>query len=320
MALLIGIDEAGYGPNLGPLVITATAWRVPGGICDVDLYELLGDAVTRRRASSHDDRIAVADSKRLYQPGGGLAPLERGVLAALGAMDRRPADWLGAWDVVDPSCRGQCAALPWHDEYNPALPVSVTDSDLRTAESRLRESLNRHHVRLAAVCSAAVFPRRFNDLVDHHGGKGAALSALSLNLLAEVLEVRDHEPALAICDKHGGRNAYGPLLQRQFPEWLVEVCCQGRAESIYRWGPAEGRVEVRFCVGGEAFLPTALASMTCKYLRELAMRALNEFWRRRVPGLTPTAGYPVDARRFKTQIAAAQRELGIDDRTLWRAR
>ena len=29
MAYLIGTDEAGYGPNLGPLVISATLWEVP---------------------------------------------------------------------------------------------------------------------------------------------------------------------------------------------------------------------------------------------------------------------------------------------------
>ena len=50
---------------------------------------------------------------------------------------------------------------------------------------------------------------------------------------------------------------------------------------------------------GEEFLPTALASMTAKYLRELSMRAFNEFWCARVPGLRPTAGYPGDAPRFK---------------------
>ena len=28
MTLLIGVDEAGYGPNYGPLAVAATAWRV----------------------------------------------------------------------------------------------------------------------------------------------------------------------------------------------------------------------------------------------------------------------------------------------------
>ena len=30
MGVFIGMDEAGYGPNLGPLVVTATVWEVPG--------------------------------------------------------------------------------------------------------------------------------------------------------------------------------------------------------------------------------------------------------------------------------------------------
>ena len=68
------------------------------------------------------------------------------------------------------------------------------------------------------------------------------------------------------------------------------------------------------------FLPVALASMTSKYLREAAMRPFNEFWCARVPGLKPTAGYPVDSRRFKQQIAAVQQELAIDDQILWRSR
>jgi hypothetical protein len=28
MGILIGMDEAGYGPNFGPLVVAATAWEV----------------------------------------------------------------------------------------------------------------------------------------------------------------------------------------------------------------------------------------------------------------------------------------------------
>ena len=30
MTLVIGTDEAGYGPNLGPLVVAATLWDVAG--------------------------------------------------------------------------------------------------------------------------------------------------------------------------------------------------------------------------------------------------------------------------------------------------
>jgi hypothetical protein len=79
-------------------------------------------------------------------------------------------------------------------------------------------------------------------------------------------------------------------------------------------------VEIRFVAKGENFLPAALASMTSKYLRELAMRAFNQFWCTRVPNLKPTAGYPLDAVRFKAAIAAAQTELGFSDRVLWRNR
>ena len=58
--------------------------------------------------------------------------------------------------------------------------------------------------------------------------------------------------------------------------------------------------------------------MASKYLRETAMLAFNRFWCAQVPELRPTAGYPLDARRFKTQIEPAQRAMGLDDRMVWR--
>jgi hypothetical protein len=79
-------------------------------------------------------------------------------------------------------------------------------------------------------------------------------------------------------------------------------------------------MRVVFQVNGERFFPTALASMTAKYLRELSMRAFNDFWRAHLPELKPTAGYYRDAWRFKKEIAAKQRELKIDDHVLWRSR
>ncbi len=143
---------------------------------------------------------------------------------------------------------------------------------------------------------------------------------VTLELLAAALAGLPAGRVLALCDKHGGRNRYAPLLQTQFPDPLVEIHGEAAERSVYRWGPPDARIEVRFCARGEAFLPTALASMTAKYVRELSMLAFNQYWCARIPELRPTAGYPTDARRFDREVAAVRATLGIDERSYWRSR
>src|SRR5574340_341577 len=134
------------------------------------------------------------------------------------------------------------------------------------------------------------------------------------------MEPLDQGPIAVWCDKHGGRDRYAALLGRQFPDCFVEVHGEGRQQSVYWLGPAERRVEFRFLTKAEAHLPVALASMASKYLRELAMKALNDFWCARVERLRPTAGYPQDAKRYKAAVARVQAELEIDDDLLWRVK
>ena len=166
--------------------------------------------------------------------------------------------------------------------------------------------------------SIAIFPREFNDTVDRSGSKGAALSHWTLQLVARMIEPLGNAPISILCDKHGGRDRYLPLLIDCFADRFIEVVNEGRSKSVYRLGSAERRVEIAFQAKGESHLPTALASMASKYLRELAMHAFNDFWRQHVANLPATAGYPLDAKRFKADITAAQQSLGIDDRILWR--
>ena len=71
----IGTDEAGLGPNLGPLVVSASAWDLPTKPATVDLYSALSAAVDRD-SSVNGTRLWIADSKRVYCPGKGLAVLE----------------------------------------------------------------------------------------------------------------------------------------------------------------------------------------------------------------------------------------------------
>ncbi|HEX3725106.1 MAG TPA: hypothetical protein VHV08_02640 [Pirellulales bacterium] len=321
MPYLVGTDEAGYSPNLGPLVISATLWWVADIPAGLNLYKTLKSIICRSPSRvSKSGRLAIADSKILYSPAQGLAVLERGVLAALGLVDRCPCDWLDAWQALNPESIEHLSTMPWHLDYDLRLPVAADPDDLASLVPKLHRHCERTGVRLLAIKSRAVFPEQFNASTVRCGNKGEALSTITLELAADVLAKCGDEPVVVVCDKHGGRNFYSRLLQQRFSEYLVEVHHESRAESIYRWGPSERRIEVRFRAGGESFLPAALASMTSKYLRELSMRAFNDFWCARVQDLAPTAGYPKDAHRFRAAIHATQAALGIDDRILWRQR
>ena len=337
MTLLIGTDEAGYGPNLGPLVISATAWRIPDEQGNADLFDVLSSVVGR---ASEPGRLAIADSKLLYKPGGGLAALEQGVLAAWHASasgsdggDSRPLrpgpvaatgelsrlrSWREAWRSLAPAVVSCFDGVPWYADYDEPLPIDADAKQIVPLADHFGAALGAAGMGLECIRATAVLPAKFNRLLERHTSKGTALSHETLTLVKQVMECSPATRILIRCDKHGGRNRYGPLLQTLFPEYLVEIVREGREQSIYRWGPESRRVEIRFIAKCESQLPAALASMVSKYLRELAMRAFNAFWKTHVADLRPTAGYPVDARRFKQQIQKTQVVLGVDDGLLWR--
>jgi hypothetical protein len=354
MGILIGMDEAGYGPNLGPLVVAATAWEVAeavgcresgvakkkskaagGGISLAsaerpnvvahDLYRSLRAVVSR---AASDRKIAIADSKVLYKPGLGLRQLECGIHSVLAAMQQS----FGCWSEIVNGChadpRGHHRKLCWHDGFDCRLPTNAAAEELARLADRLARACDAEGVRPLVIRVRLVFPAEFNELCDYHGNKAAALSHVTIGLLHEVVYAARARysapgttcPISAVCDKHGGRNFYTALLQHHFPEHWINPVFESHAESRYEWGSDDERMQVSFTMQGERYLPTALASMTAKYLRELSMRAFNEFWCARLPGLRPTAGYPTDAPRFKREIDALQRELEIDDHVLWRNR
>src|ERR1035437_7248124 len=86
--ILAGIDEAGYGPLLGPPVVSATAFELEGVVLPVDMEDvpcmwwLLREAVAKK-SPAKKGRVLVADSKAVNALTDGTKLLERGVLAFL---------------------------------------------------------------------------------------------------------------------------------------------------------------------------------------------------------------------------------------------
>ncbi|HTN75871.1 MAG TPA: hypothetical protein VL096_11515 [Pirellulaceae bacterium] len=316
---LIGTDEAGYGPNLGPLVVSATLWRVPDELASADLYELLADYVCAGVVKADDARLPIADSKRLYSSGESWAQLEIGLLTALCTLQQPYRTWQELWQTLSPGAQAELTAEPWHQGFELATPRDVDADQIEERAAGFAAGLTFKKVELCAIASRPVFASEFNRLCAEHGNKSSVLSHVTLALVRDLItQHKITEPLLVSCDKHGGRNFYAALLQHHFPDDLVVVQTEGRERSVYRAGPAERVREFRFIAKGEGFLPAALASMACKYLREMAMHAFNLYWQQRVPSLKPTAGYPEDAKRFRRDIAAAQAKHGIADDVLWR--
>jgi len=323
MPYLVGTDEAGYGPNLGPLVISASVWRVES-IEHTDLFARLGKNTVRVAGDDDlaDDDVVIGDSKELYKPGKGLAGLEQGVFTCLAAVKKKPRTFKKIWKELAKEDAACLADLPWYRDFDDKLPLELSSKDIRNRAERFLAGCESAKCVPTRIASRTVFPSHFNQMCDQHGNKASALSHTTMQLIQSVLKkLPVDEPVYVLCDKHGGRNKYGPLLNEAFPDTLAIVRHEGRAESVYHLGSGDRRREFVFrAKADKGYLPSALASMVSKYLRELAMRAFNEFWSSQVEDLKPTAGYPMDAKRFKHQIESAQKKLGIDDRILWRNR
>lgn len=312
--LIVGVDEAGLGPNLGPLVVAATVWRMRGTPWDRDPVDELPGVLSRRVTPG---RVCVADSKAVFTPGGGLTELARGARTALAVCGNEP-DTLRGWLEGLGSPLPDGAEQPWFEDLNTPLP-GPAGGDLAPAWRAAGEAAG---VELVGVHADVLFAPRFNRDLVRLGGKGRLLTTASLALLRRAWDPATAPATRVECDKHGGRNYYAAALAEAFDE-LPGVTREGASGSEYTLGPADGgrgRHRVAFRPRGEAFGPVGLASLAAKFTRELLMDRFNDWWTDAVPGLRPTAGYPTDAARFRADTAAARAARGVADDAFWRAK
>ncbi|NMC21085.1 MAG: hypothetical protein GYA33_11785 [Thermogutta sp.] len=323
----IGTDEAGYGPTMGPLVIVATLWQAPAAATPDTWYSRLAPAVlapSARIGRKQRDAIpdgepppcVIGDSKQVYQSGKGSARLEHSALVLLRLCGIEAGTWRELFRRLDAPAFADFADLPWFAEYDAPLPLPPAEGAVGNAvtasAAAFRRAAATSGVQLRGARCRVLCEPRFNRLVAQYESKGRLLSLQTLALVRELLESHaDGNPGRVHCDKHGGRDRYCDVLYEALaPEW-IDVIQEGREESRYRLGrPFEGW-EIRFTARGDRLFPVAASSILAKYLRELAMLAINRFWTARIPGLAPTAGYPEDARRMLQAIEAMRETLGI---------
>ena len=322
--IVSGIDEAGYGPLLGPLVVGCCAFEVePDGAGEEIpcLWKRLRRLVSRNRLRS-GRKIHVNDSKAVYSPSAGLKELERSVLALAAASGEWSDDLGGFLGRFAPEAVEESAGYSWYAPPNPEpFPIEQDGMTLKLFANALRQEMHRTACRCVHLRARMVFERRFNQMLAATKNKGSTLFSISAMHLDYLLRTFGDRNLVIVCDRQGGREHYGSLLRLMFPDWSLEIDAEKDGNSEYRLHRGEHVVRIFFREKAEGdCLPVAAASMLSKYLREAMMRRFNRFWRTHLPDVLPTAGYYGDGVRFLSDIASKRTELGITDDQLVRCR
>lgn len=334
MLVYAGVDEAGYGPIVGPLCVACTCFvvgevgsREPGigsrkESAAPDLWKLLKRAVCRKIGDARG-RIAVNDSKVLKGANDRvtrhpLADLERGVLAFLACADgSATGNRESAIERTTTTLPGDCGellsllltdapTLPWYERMT-NLPVGIDAALARIAASRLRHCLESEGTQVAwmqcDVVDAGEVNRRLKLLKNK-----AEVNMLSVMRLVERVrqfasKMNCSEAPRIVIDRQGGRTHYLDHLRTTWPDAKLRILEECEDYSEYRLDFGDHAMTLTFCVEAEkAHLPVALASMTAKYVRELLMMRFNNWFCGQLPELKPTAGYYKDGKRFIRDI------------------
>jgi len=322
--LLIGVDEAGYGPSMGPLTICATAWRVPMGLDASEMTSMLEPELLAKPIKQNSVHVPIGDSKKIHRDEYAVEGLILGSRFLSFAIDGKvPTEWDAKIASFAKEDWSRLASIPWYVK-RPSAHAMILDTKFPDQANYFQAAFQKTQsleMQLVGIRMRVIDEIDFNRQVDRTGNKSTLLSEASLALVKQVIRELSEkgEDVEVYCDKHGGRNRYQAVLTYSFDEEWFEIEIESRACSRYQAKWDEHAIRIQFKVDGDSIFPSAAASIVAKWTREELMDRLNGFWESKVAGgIKATAGYYVDATRFAKQIDAAVKKLGLVRDQWWR--
>jgi ribonuclease HII len=319
MAVLVGIDEAGFGPILGPLVISSSAFSIPRNLFGKDLWQVLSKSISDRRKHLAG-RLLIADSKKAHNKRDGNKHLERTILACLGYIGKKPCTVDELLFFLCPECIERLGEYPWYkqkDGFN-----RVTDeTDIDIASSVFKDDLDDNDIKLLEIKSCCLDVGYYNKLIERVKNKADVLFIATTQLIKSAFDRFGGDDLQIIIDRQGGRVHYHRNLLRSFEGMELTIHKETPDESSYELSKDGKSMHLHFTVGADdKHLPVSLASMVSKYLRELLIEHINRYFIGFDAHLKPTAGYWKDGLRFIKDLQGNIGHIKYDSNQLIRCR
>ena len=312
---LVGIDENGLGPLLGPLIVTCVSFEVSSKLSPQKMMECgraIGIDDSKQSAGfgrmTLAESIALAATEKIH----GKVPTDLDTLSGkLSVASLRERKSLCPKATLHPE-----ANQSWRPCWEPKVCLPAFGGDPHHGAKAIaklqRKGILLKDIRFAIACVGSLNQRL---------SRGVNKLQHNLSLFERLLldaRKRANAPLEAVCGQVGGIRKY-PSYFRSLGERKIKTVEETRMRCRYE---VEKLGDVSFEVKADAtHLPVAFASMIGKYLRELMMERQMQFYQDQEPKLPSVSGYhdPV-TRRFVSQSKNLRKKLNIQDSCFARLR
>ena len=319
MAVLVGIDEAGYGPILGPMVVSSSTFSLPHNLLTANLWQILKKSVADKRKQLAG-RLLIADSKKAHSKSLGIKHLQRTVLAAFRCLGKEPATLAELVELLCPDCLQRLYDYPWYRNAN-SHRISVDEADKAIAAAVLADDMACNDIKLLQLKSCCLDVAYYNKMMSSVKNKASVLFTATSQLIKNAFDNFGGDDLHIIVDRQGGRIRYRKNLQRMFAELQLKILRESPQISSYELQVDGKSMRLHFVVNAdERFLPVSLASMVSKYLRELFLYNINRYFVGHCADLKPTAGYWKDGLRFIKELKTNIPHMQVNSNQLIRCR
>lgn len=246
---VLGIDENGFGPVLGPLIVTGILMYFEGDPFDmrVDFFPM-----------------SFKDSKKIFRRS--ISSYSIGEILAHQLLQIRGLKPKSFYELL--SDFGFDSNLEEERVLYPDFKLPLWAREIR--EYDLNSEMERRGMRVIDFKVDIVTPKKFNEELKEFESK----FKLDFHHFVRIMHHFEGKFEVGLLGKIGGTTRYSNLFEEE--RFKYEIIKEKRGISSYRVELKESKISLHFIMNGdELYIPIILASVLGKYVRELFMYSLN---------------------------------------------